>query len=677
MKFALTAAALVVFGVFISTAPPAPYLGDSGEIIASAYTLGIGHPPGYSLNMLISKIFTFIPAGDPGLAMNFMAAFFGALVFLAVYGLINYLLIHYFTPKKPLYYSLVAMCFSLVFIFSYQFWFNANQAKGSIYILTLLAQAGALYYAFRYVFEGEKEDFLMAMYLAGALPVLHQSASLTSFFIVIILSVLCLRRNPGLLTGGMLLFILSAVTPYLYLLIRQAASPVVWWGEIKTPAQILNHVLRKVYLEGQLIPINRDIFMFKLNAIISQFVYSYKAGTAFLGVGLLFMALKKPKFFFVTGIFLTLNIAALILLTRNSMAPMNLYTNSPYQLFMELPCVIIMAAGAGWLLKAGGKNKVFAPAAAGVMFALPLWLLIAGYPVNDSSRKFLSYDYVNSLLAPLKPGDSVFAEEDFQVFNLMYMKYVKKKYPEINLYDRTSNFLDTSIYRNYREADVRLKFEKLKDINIAETRAKITMLLKKQAELSVIFSGKGNTYYTTPASFSDQGLSSYPYGMLYRIYKQGEKKYDAEAFLAAMVFRDYFNNNRVDVYYREVLARFLLKRAEYGAYKGRRGQYELFRDGALNIAYDSASVENLVSFMCFSYLNDFSEALNHMERAVQINPYDYAAINVLIQICLKEDQKKALYWMKYLYGITPSKETQNNLLVLMEKVNESRESLDK
>lgn len=66
------------------TVPP----GDSGELIAAAYTLGVAHPPGYPLHTLIGKLFTLIPYGSVAWRVNFLSAVSGAaaavFLFLAV-----------------------------------------------------------------------------------------------------------------------------------------------------------------------------------------------------------------------------------------------------------------------------------------------------------------------------------------------------------------------------------------------------------------------------------------------------------------------------------------------------------------------------------------------------------------------------------------------------------------
>ncbi len=53
---------------------------DSGDMITSAYTLGIAHPPGYPLYVLLGKFFTIIiPFGNIAYRINLMSVFFGAL----------------------------------------------------------------------------------------------------------------------------------------------------------------------------------------------------------------------------------------------------------------------------------------------------------------------------------------------------------------------------------------------------------------------------------------------------------------------------------------------------------------------------------------------------------------------------------------------------------------------
>ena len=63
MQLILAAISLALMGLYIITSPPTIYFGDSGELAAAAYNLGIGHPPGYPLFTLMEKLFSLIPAG--------------------------------------------------------------------------------------------------------------------------------------------------------------------------------------------------------------------------------------------------------------------------------------------------------------------------------------------------------------------------------------------------------------------------------------------------------------------------------------------------------------------------------------------------------------------------------------------------------------------------------------
>lgn len=86
--------AIVVMGVYLYSAAPTASFWDCGELIACSYILGIPHPPGTPLFVLIGRIFTLIPvAREVAFRTNFLTIFFGAisasLVYLIVVKLIS------------------------------------------------------------------------------------------------------------------------------------------------------------------------------------------------------------------------------------------------------------------------------------------------------------------------------------------------------------------------------------------------------------------------------------------------------------------------------------------------------------------------------------------------------------------------------------------------------------
>ncbi|MDZ4804450.1 MAG: DUF2723 domain-containing protein [Candidatus Eisenbacteria bacterium] len=64
--------------------PTVPYW-DSGEYIATSYILGVPHPPGTPLYVLIGRLFTFLPLGSIAVRVNLLSAFSAAAAVLFTY----------------------------------------------------------------------------------------------------------------------------------------------------------------------------------------------------------------------------------------------------------------------------------------------------------------------------------------------------------------------------------------------------------------------------------------------------------------------------------------------------------------------------------------------------------------------------------------------------------------
>src|SRR4030042_2997496 len=69
---------ILPFTFYLMTTCPSVYLGDSGELTAAAFSIGIPHTSGYPLYVLIGKLFCLIPLGTIGFRMNLMSCLFGA-----------------------------------------------------------------------------------------------------------------------------------------------------------------------------------------------------------------------------------------------------------------------------------------------------------------------------------------------------------------------------------------------------------------------------------------------------------------------------------------------------------------------------------------------------------------------------------------------------------------------
>ena len=72
--------------LYIITLAPDVLAADSGELQVVAAQLGVAHPPGFPLYVVLAHVFTRLPVGSPAYAVNLLSAVFGALAVVVVYG---------------------------------------------------------------------------------------------------------------------------------------------------------------------------------------------------------------------------------------------------------------------------------------------------------------------------------------------------------------------------------------------------------------------------------------------------------------------------------------------------------------------------------------------------------------------------------------------------------------
>ncbi len=131
----------------------------------AAARLGIPHPPGYPLYVLIGRAFAALPLGDVGFRLNLMSAVFGALAALAVYAIVLEL-----TRHRA---SALAAGFSLAF--SYHFWGESLVAE--VYTLDA-ALVGGLIYALCLWERTHRSAALTAAFFLLGLSFAHRTTSL-------------------------------------------------------------------------------------------------------------------------------------------------------------------------------------------------------------------------------------------------------------------------------------------------------------------------------------------------------------------------------------------------------------------------------------------------------------------------------------------------------------------
>src|SRR6476646_10444046 len=70
---------LAALFLYSSTLAPTVTLVDSGELIVAAHSLGVAHPPGFPLYVMLAHLVSLVPIGSVAARVNFASALFAAL----------------------------------------------------------------------------------------------------------------------------------------------------------------------------------------------------------------------------------------------------------------------------------------------------------------------------------------------------------------------------------------------------------------------------------------------------------------------------------------------------------------------------------------------------------------------------------------------------------------------
>ena len=208
------------FIIYLFTLCPTVYTGDSGELIAAAYTLGVPHAPGYPLYCLLGKLFTLLPFDSIAYRVNLLSAFFASLSCVIVY-LIVALLIKIIQPDgSPLINRLIpAFGAAIIFAGSNTFWSQAVVAE--VYTLYVFFIGLCLLMLIKWTKDKKNSLLYWFSFLYGTSITCHQLGLFFApgFFLIILFYQprIFIRPKPFFIMLG--LFILGLCL-YLYIPIR-------------------------------------------------------------------------------------------------------------------------------------------------------------------------------------------------------------------------------------------------------------------------------------------------------------------------------------------------------------------------------------------------------------------------------------------------------------------------
>jgi hypothetical protein len=200
--------------LYWATLAPDIFAADSVELTTGAYSLGIIHPPGYPIYLVLGHLLIHLPIGpNPGYRMNLMSAVFASLTAWIAFHII----LKFVTSKWQ------AMFSALLGALSFYIWGESNVAE--VYSLHWLLILLSLLFLTNWI-KGEWRGWLYLFALASGLSLAHHITSILIFPGYIALLFFNSHKRPRirqLVVSAAL--VLIGLMPYAYLPLRYLSKP--------------------------------------------------------------------------------------------------------------------------------------------------------------------------------------------------------------------------------------------------------------------------------------------------------------------------------------------------------------------------------------------------------------------------------------------------------------------
>ena len=433
--------------VYLCTLAPTVTLVDSGELALAARDLGVAHPPGTPLWVMLAHLATLVPWSNVAARVAASSAVFAALAAGITVLLAREALLLVFgrslSPDAPSSWTgLVPPSLAgLAFAFSRSLWSYATVVE--VYTLNILLIVAVLVLLLRWSRRGG--DVLLygaALLLGLALGVHHVTVALVLPALAVIV-----HRAAGAdfywsrrLPISAAVTILAIVAVYAYLPWAASRGPLFNWGNPRDLERIVWHVSGRqyqAYFETSSQAVAKELGTFLL-LCARQFGPPFAPVIVLLGmVGLMHLWRHDRAM-----------ALAMTLLPAANLAFGVAYVIGEDKDAYYLPSFLALALAAAFGAQAVlGWARDRAPAAAVVLALLPALPLVGNHAYADRSRYFIAEDYVANALAGIAPGGMLLTG-DWQVYSpLLYARNVEGVRPDVVAIDL--NLLRRSWYFDY------------------------------------------------------------------------------------------------------------------------------------------------------------------------------------------------------------------------------------
>ena len=435
---------LSTLAVYATGVTPSIPFWDSGEFIATSHLLGIPHPPGTPLYVLIGRLFAMLPFGNVEWQVNFLSALASALaVFFTFLVGVRFMRIaqarkHERTVSDEIIAWTVGAVAAFFVAFSNTFWESAIEAE--VYSLSSMVQILAIYLSLRWWEElgnnGGDGRLLLAWYLMCLCIGIHLGTFLVAPAVILLALVVNWRSliNLKFIVWG-LVFLFVGISVHYYLMVRATLNPPINEGDPETWDKLMYLLQRKQYGSRPMFP-RSTTWSFQLGMFMNYFLDQYRtwpltgafASVIPMALGLYgaFMQFVREKktFLMMLCLFGITSFGLIVYLnfTDHEVRDRDYFFTSAFHFF-----AIWIGLGAGFVLelirdalKEDDHAKVSPAFAACCVGLVALsWLPAKTYFFSHDRRGFyVASDYAYNMLQPLAPKAFVFTNGDNDTFPL-------------------------------------------------------------------------------------------------------------------------------------------------------------------------------------------------------------------------------------------------------------------
>ena len=471
---------LIALLLYTLTLAPTVTLVDSGELIVAARGLGVAHPPGFPLWVMLAHVATLLPFGNVAARINFSSAFFAALACAIITLVVAELLITASFVGAPrrrnkaaqqsgkiqdsidrFFILTPAVGAGLLMAFSRTLWSYATITE--VYTLNALLIVIVFFLVVRWrrrIIETRRDSsapvatddtwiYTGAFVFGLALGVHHVTVGLTLPAVAAVV-----YRTEGLkfftsrrLLYAALISVGALVLVYSYLPWAASRSPAINWGDPRSLQEIWWHITGRQYrvffsfLAATMAPQSVEFCQMALR----EFGFAWLPLTLFLAVAGLASAYKldRTAFWFLLLIIL----ADLAYSLSYEIAE----DKDAYYLPAFIAMAIAAALGVRWLIQlfAPTRSPPWKPyvAAASAVVLTSATAFAANWPFNDRKHYFIADDYVENLFSTIAPN-GLLLTQDWQIVSPMfYAQEIEQRRRDVKVMD--INLLRRSWYFDY------------------------------------------------------------------------------------------------------------------------------------------------------------------------------------------------------------------------------------